>query len=129
MDTPPLPKEKSNDNHPIQRTQRRTSTFRLLEPDNDHNSLPKKIILWLLQIFGIVAALVFGTFSVLAWQNSEKAAQQADVANLVAFLSFCGDLAASPAGGNMVSLKNLRGGCLRGSFVATGALSLASDRH
>ena len=80
---------------------KRKSTFEYTEPA--HDSLPKKILLWLLQVFGAVTAVLFGTFSILEWQNSENAATQADVANLVAFLSFCGDLR-SNNGSGMVGL-------------------------
>lgn len=83
---------------------KRRSTFELTEPELD--SLPKKILLWLLQVFGALTAVLFGTFSILEWQNSEEAAAQADVANLVAFLSFCADLR-SNNGSGMVSALNV----------------------
>jgi hypothetical protein len=78
---------------------KRKSTFQLTDPKRD--TLPKQILLWLLQVFAVIAAIVSVTFTILAWQNSENAESQANVANLVAFLSFCGDLA-SNGNGSMV---------------------------
>jgi hypothetical protein len=45
----------------------------------------------ILQVVGFIAAILFGTFSILAWQASLKALEQANSANLLAFLSLCAD--------------------------------------
>jgi hypothetical protein len=74
-------------------------TLQLIEPEGDN--IAKWILLWLLQVFGAITAVIFGTFSILAWKIAVKASTQADVANLVAFLSFCSDLPAN-TGHNMV---------------------------
>jgi len=65
--------------------------------DEGHN----KILTWLLEIIGTSAAVVFGTFSVLSWKNSEVAKAQANAANIVAFGSLCAQVL---QGGNDVRL-------------------------
>jgi ABC-type multidrug transport system fused ATPase/permease subunit len=73
---------------------KRRSTFQLPEPAAP-DSLRQRILLWFLQVFGAIAVVIFGTFSVLAWKDAEQAKAQADIANLVSFLSFCGDVASN----------------------------------
>jgi hypothetical protein len=45
----------------------------------------------ILQVVGFIAAILFGAFSILSWQASIKALEQANSANLIAFLSLCAD--------------------------------------
>lgn len=51
----------------------------------------KSQFLWtsLSQFLGIVCAIVFGVFSVLAWKDGNKANESALIANQVALISFC----------------------------------------
>jgi hypothetical protein len=68
---------------------KRGTTFELVPPTS--GSLSQRILLWFLQVFGATAVVLFGTYSVLAWKNSETAKDQADAANLMSFLSLCND--------------------------------------
>ncbi|KAM7206078.1 hypothetical protein V8F20_002860 [Naviculisporaceae sp. PSN 640] len=52
----------------------------------------KAILIWLIQIVGVSAAVIFGMFSTLAWQNSEIAKSQADSANLLSMVALCTQL-------------------------------------
>lgn len=65
--------------------------------DADYSPSPavanRVVIRWLLQTVGVVSAIVFGAFSVLAWQNSERAKAQADLSNALSLLSICGQVA------------------------------------
>jgi len=45
---------------------------------------------WLLQVLAFAAAIVFGTWSILGWQEAKQANIQSSQANTLAFAAFCG---------------------------------------
>lgn len=84
----------------------------------DQGNVPRGVLLWLLQVFGAVAAVIFGAFTILGWKISEQAISQSNIANMVAFLSFCSDLADKEQDTNLVrgsqkkSLRSTNSSCL-----------------
>jgi len=70
-------------------------------------TVPRRILLWLLQVFAAIAAVIFGAFTVLGWDLSKRTVAQTDVGNVVAFLSFCNDVANQRIAGNMVRTFNI----------------------
>jgi hypothetical protein len=59
----------------------------VLEPPE--RSLPEVILIWFLQVVGVVAAIVFGVFSTLSWFESVKSTNEAALANAIALVSLC----------------------------------------
>jgi hypothetical protein len=57
--------------------------------EHDVPGFVERLINLILQVVGFIAAILFGTFSILSWQASIKAAEEATSANLIAFLSLC----------------------------------------
>lgn len=46
----------------------------------------------ILQTVGFVTALMFGAFAILSWKMAEKATEQANMANMISFLSLCAQI-------------------------------------
>ncbi|KAH8892466.1 hypothetical protein GQ53DRAFT_840858 [Thozetella sp. PMI_491] len=51
--------------------------------------LSARIVVWMLQIIGTAAAVVFGAWSILAWKDAEEAKSQAQAANALALVALC----------------------------------------
>ena len=47
------------------------------------------IITAFIQIVGLAAAIIFGTFSVLSWKDAQAARTQAETANVLALAAIC----------------------------------------
>ena len=58
----------------------------------DSTSTGERIVQWLIQVIGVSAALIFGPFSIVSWQNSEMAKAQANTSNAIALLAHCSSI-------------------------------------
>ncbi len=51
---------------------------------------------WMLQTVGVVAAIIFGTWTILAWDVAKQANVQSVQSNTLAFAAVCAQLASEP---------------------------------
>jgi hypothetical protein len=56
---------------------------------SENTNLLERLVILILQIVGFVGAILFGVFGILSWKASMKAVDQANSANLLAFLALC----------------------------------------
>jgi hypothetical protein len=61
----------------------------------DDDSLPAILLTWFVQVMGLTAALIFGTFSILSWIDSQHAKAQANAANIIALAAMCVQLSST----------------------------------
>jgi hypothetical protein len=59
---------------------------------DDEDSLPSILLTWFIQVMGLAAALIFGTFSILSWIDAQQAKAQANAANIIALAAMCAQL-------------------------------------
>ena len=52
---------------------------------------------WMLQSIGVVAAIIFGTWTILAWEVAKQANVQSVQSNTLAFAAVCAGLASEPS--------------------------------
>jgi hypothetical protein len=51
--------------------------------------LAEAILNWFIQVVGLISAIVFGIFSILAWIESVKATRESISANILSMLMYC----------------------------------------
>jgi len=65
-------------------------------------SLAEFVLQWILQVIAVVSAVIFGTFSILAWKDAEIAKRQANLANSISLGTLCLSLPVSVVHDNFI---------------------------
>lgn len=60
--------------------------------EEDEEDIYTTIITAFVQIVGLAAAIIFGTFSVLSWKDAQAARIQAETANTLALAAICAQI-------------------------------------